>query len=139
MIETRQPSRTIEVAAGLIWNDGRLLLCRRPEGKPMAGLWEFPGGKLEPGETAAEALTRELGEELGIEAGGICLYETATHHYEKENLTVILHFLNVQHINNEPQAREGQKMAWLAPGEALNLPVLAADAGLLRRLSASVR
>lgn len=128
-------ARVMEVAAGLIWKTGNLLLCQRPMDKPMAGFWEFPGGKLERGETAAEALERELEEELGISASDISLYDTTTYHYANDNLTVILHFLTVGRINGDPAPREGQTMAWFTPREALKLPVLAADLGVLRHLA----
>ena len=102
-------------ACALIDPDGRILLARRPEGKKMAGLWEFPGGKLEPHETPEAALIRELHEELGIEVAASCLapFAFASHSYQRFHLLMPL-FL-CRRWKNIPVAREGQTLAWVRP------------------------
>lgn len=110
------PRRIVLVAAAaLIDVDGRILLAQRPEGKSMAGLWEFPGGKMEPGETPEAALIRELREELGIEVNAACLapFTFASHAYEHFHLLMPL-FL-CRKWQGTPTAREGQRLAWVAP------------------------
>lgn len=125
----------LEVVAGLIWRDSKILMCLRPEHKIMGGFWEFPGGKIEPGENIAYALRRELQEELGITARDITELTTTEHFYARENLAVRLHFLNVGAIGGEPVPREGQQMAWLEPEAALKLQILPADVVVLRRFA----
>jgi 8-oxo-dGTP diphosphatase len=101
------------VCAALIDDRGRVLLARRPAGKPMAGLWEFPGGKLQPDETPEAALARELGEELGIE---IALPEPlafASHAYAAFHVLLLLYLC--RQWRGEAVAREGQSLAWIAP------------------------
>jgi len=102
-------------ACALIDPDGRILLARRPEGKKMAGLWEFPGGKLDPGETPEQALIRELHEELGIEVNAACLapFAFASHAYERFHLLMPL-FL-CRRWKNIPTPRENQTLAWVKP------------------------
>lgn len=100
-----------EVAVGvLIQSDGRFLLTSRPEGKVYAGYWEFPGGKLEVGESVAQALRRELNEELGIEALGIEAWKTELVDYP--HALVRLNFCKVSVWQGELQMREGQSSAW---------------------------
>ena len=100
-------------ACALVDLDGRVLLARRPEGKKMAGLWEFPGGKLNPGETPEVALIRELKEELGIDVASSCLaaFAFASHSYDTFHLLMPL-FL-CRRWRGTPQAREGQTLAWV--------------------------
>lgn len=106
--EARRP---VDVAVGvLIDRDGRFLLCSRPQGKVYAGYWEFPGGKLEPGETVAQALARELHEELGITIGVPQPWRETVVDYE--HARVRLHFCKVFDWAGELQMREGQSMAW---------------------------
>ena len=100
-----------EVAVGiLIRDDGALLLSTRPEGKPYAGYWEFPGGKIEPGETVEQALRRELHEELGITIGAAQPWKVTEHDYP--HALVRLHWCKVQAWQGEFEMREGQAMCW---------------------------
>jgi 8-oxo-dGTP diphosphatase len=100
-----------EVAVGvLIRADGALLLASRPEGKPYAGYWEFPGGKLEAGETVEQALRRELIEELGVTIGPAEVWKVTEHDYP--HALVRLHWCKVHEWQGEFEMREGQQMAW---------------------------
>ncbi len=106
--------RTMLVAAcALIDADGRVLLARRPEGRPMAGLWEFPGGKLEPDETPEQALVRELREELGVDVSEACLapFAFVSHAYERFHLLMPLYVC--RRWKGTPVPREGQALAWV--------------------------
>ena len=101
----------VDVAVGvLIDSQGRFLLTSRPSGKVYAGYWEFPGGKLEPGETVAQALRRELNEELGIQIGDAQTWKTELMDYP--HALVRLHFCKVFDWQGEFEMREGQVMAW---------------------------
>jgi 8-oxo-dGTP diphosphatase len=100
-----------EVAVGiLIRDDDALLLTSRPEGKPYAGYWEFPGGKLEAGETVAQALRRELQEELGVTIGDAEIWRVTEHDYP--HALVRLHWCKVRIWQGEFEMREGQSMSW---------------------------
>ncbi len=106
----------ILVAAGLIWReDGMVLISRRPEGGPHAGCWELPGGKVEPGETVAEALAREIMEELGVVVQPGKEFNRVTHEYPK--LTVTLVGLHARYVGGEPRAIEVAEWKWVHPGE----------------------
>lgn len=99
------------VTAGLIWQDGRVLITRRPEGNHLAGFWEFPGGKKETGETLRECLEREIKEELGIEIAAHKVLLVVHHEYETRSIT-----LNVFHcidLKGQPKALEGQEIRWV--------------------------
>jgi 8-oxo-dGTP diphosphatase len=101
------------VAVALIDADGRVLLAQRPEGKQMAGLWEFPGGKVQPDETPEAALIRELKEELGIDVSEACLAPLtfASHRYERFHLLMPLYVC--RRWNGTVAAQEGQSLAWV--------------------------
>lgn len=118
-------------AVALIDADTRVLLARRPEGKSMAGLWEFPGGKLEPGETPEEALIRELREELSINVAQTCLapFAFASHAYPKFHLLMPLYLC--RRWKGTPVPREGQKLAWVPPGKLAEYPMPEADRPLI--------
>ena len=102
-------------AAALVDVDGRVLIARRPEGKAMAGLWEFPGGKVDAGETPEAALIRELAEELGIDVTQNCLapFTFASHAYETFHLLMPLYVCRVW--QGSLTAREGQELKWARP------------------------
>lgn len=118
-------------ACALIDTDGRILLARRPEGKAMAGLWEFPGGKLDPGETPEAALIRELKEELDIDVSAACLapFAFASHGYEKFHLLMPL-FL-CRRWQGAVSPREKQTLAWVRPGKLRDYPMPPADLPLI--------
>ncbi|MFP4043773.1 MAG: 8-oxo-dGTP diphosphatase MutT [Rhodosalinus sp.] len=125
-------TRVVLVAAvALIDRDGRVLLAQRPEGKSMAGLWEFPGGKVEPGETTEAALIRELHEELGIDTAASCLAPLtfASHGYPDFHLLMPL--FACRKWEGVPQAREGQQLAWAAPARLRDYPMPPADLPLI--------
>jgi len=118
-------------AVALIDADGRVLLTQRPEGKSMAGLWEFPGGKVEPGETPEAALIRELEEELGIETWGSCLAPLtfASHSYESFHLLMPL--FACRKWSGTPQGREGQRLAWVRARDLRSYDMPPADVPLI--------
>ena len=111
---------------------GRFLVARRAADDPLGPVWEFPGGKVEPGESLPEALARELAEELGIEAEVAEEIDSILHDYP--HLRVRLHFLRCTGCAGEPRGLDGQEIAWMTPAEMLAAPFPAADARLLARL-----
>jgi 8-oxo-dGTP diphosphatase len=126
------------VAAALTRADGRVLLARRPEGKSMAGLWELPGGKLEPGERPERALVRELREELAIEVAEEDLkpWSFASHAYPAFHLLMPVY--RCFRWTGAIEPREGQGIAWVAPAELDAYPAPEADIPLFRRLAEEV-
>jgi 8-oxo-dGTP diphosphatase len=118
-------------ACALIDADGRVLLARRPEGKTMAGLWEFPGGKLALGETPEAALIRELKEELGIDVSAACLapFAFASHEYERIHLLMPLYVC--RRWKGMPKPRENQTLAWVRPQKLADYPMPPADKPLI--------
>lgn len=118
-------------AVALIDVDGRVLLAKRPEGKSMAGLWEFPGGKVNPGETPEAALIRELREELGIDVAESCLaaFAFASHGYDTFHLLMPLYLC--RRWTGRPEGREGQALAWVAPRRLTEYPMPPADKPLI--------
>lgn len=121
-------------AVALIDSDDRILLARRPPGKPLAGLWEFPGGKVQTGESPEVALVRELREELGIETAEDALdpLTFASHAYERFHLLMPLFACRVWH--GEPRPMEGQELAWVRPEDLGSYPMPPADVPLVARL-----
>ncbi|MBL9098257.1 MAG: 8-oxo-dGTP diphosphatase MutT [Alphaproteobacteria bacterium] len=121
-------------ACALIDADGRILLAQRPEGKSMAGLWEFPGGKIEHGERPEQTLIRELNEELGIHVKEDCLapFAFASHGYETFHLLMPLYLC--RRWSGVVVAREGQKLTWARVQELSNFPMPPADVPLVAQL-----
>lgn len=124
----------MQVVAGIIWRSGRYLGVCRPEGRTHAGLWEFPGGKVEEGEKPLHALVRELREELGIEVHGADFWKEKTHAYP--DFTVNLSFFHIHAFKGFPRPLEGQGLRWLYPAEGVALPFLAADRDIVEELVA---
>jgi 8-oxo-dGTP diphosphatase len=121
-------------ACALVDADGRVLLTRRPPGKPLAGLWEFPGGKVEGCETPEECLIRELHEELGIETKTACLAPLtfASHSYESFHLLMPLFVC--RRFWGTPAAKEGQALKWVKPRQMRDYPMPPADEPLIAPL-----
>ena len=129
---TDAPRPILLVAAcALIDTDGRVLLAQRPEGKSMAGLWEFPGGKVEAGETPEETLIRELEEELGITTKVACLAPLtfASHTYEAFHLLMPLYVC--RRFEGIPHGREGQAIKWVRAKALRDYPMPPADEPLI--------
>jgi 8-oxo-dGTP diphosphatase len=122
-------------ACALIDADGRVLIAQRPPGKPMAGLWEFPGGKVDPGERPEDALIRELEEELGIAVKEACLAPLtfASHTYEDFHLLMPLYVC--RRWEGIVSAREGQTLAWVRPNRLKEYPMPPADVPLISHLT----
>jgi 8-oxo-dGTP diphosphatase len=127
-------TRITRVAAAVITKpDGDVLLAQRPPGKPYAGYWEFPGGKLEPGETAAHALARELHEELGLDVRRAAPWITQEFVYPHAH--VLLEFFRVLEWGGEPHGHDGQAFAWQTPGRFTVAPLLPANTRVLAALA----
>jgi 8-oxo-dGTP diphosphatase len=122
-------------ACALVDPDGRVLLAQRPEGKPMAGLWEFPGGKVETGERPEETLIRELEEELGIVVKEACLAPLtfASHTYPDFHLLMPLYVC--RRWDGTVTAKEGQELAWVRPNRLRDYPMPPADVPLVAHLT----
>ena len=127
-------------AVALIDRDGRVLLAQRPEGKTMAGLWEFPGGKIEPGETPETALIRELEEELGINTAASCLapLSFASHSYDSGDNRAAFHLLMMLYVcrrwQGRPRPVEGGALKWVRPQQLREYPMPEADVPLIAAL-----
>lgn len=125
---------TLVVACALIDADNRVLIAQRPEGKALAGLWEFPGGKLDAGERPEDALIRELNEELGITVKEACLAPLtfASHAYPDFHLLMPLYVC--RRWEGEAVAREGQTLAWVRAAKLYDYPMPPADLPLIPHL-----
>ncbi len=128
------PPLVLVAAVVLVDADGRVLLAQRPAGKAMAGLWEFPGGKVDPGETPEAALIRELAEELGIDVAASCLapFTFASHAYPDFHLLMPLYVC--RKWTGIPTPREGQHLSWVRPARLADYPMPPADKPLLAML-----
>lgn len=126
--------KRIEVVAAVIQREGGdFLLAQRPAGKVYAGYWEFPGGKVEAGESAADAVRRELHEELGIDI--VQVYPWLTRDYDYEHAAVRLRFFRITRWHGEPHGREAQQLAWQSAGSLSVSPMLPANGPILRALT----
>jgi len=114
-------------AAALVDRDGRVLIAKRPIGKSMAGLWEFPGGKVESGETPEECLIRELDEELGIKVTGPCLAPFVFTSYGYESFHLLMPLYLVRRWEGFVAAREHEAIAWVKPERLSDYPMPPAD------------
>ena len=130
------PPARVRVAAAVLFHDGRVLLTRRPPGGPLGLLWEFPGGKIEPGESVVQALERELREELGVRVEPREVLEVATYDYP-HGLSVEIHFVRCETGAGDFVPGPGiHAVRWARPREVAPEEVLAADRGFLARLAA---
>jgi 8-oxo-dGTP diphosphatase len=118
-------------AVALIDRDGRVLLAQRPEGKAMAGLWEFPGGKVEAEETPEAALIRELHEELGIDTWESCLAPLTFASHAYPDFHLLMPLFACRKWQGTPQSREGQALKWVRPSELRDYPMPPADLPLI--------
>jgi 8-oxo-dGTP diphosphatase len=128
----RHSSFVIEVAAALIFRDGKLLIAQRYAQAHLGGLWEFPGGKREPGETFRQCLKREIREELGVEISAGKLFESVTHAYPEK--TVHLKFFMCRLTRGEPQPLGCETLRWIGKSELKDYQFPPADARLLKEL-----
>lgn len=130
----KNPTMLFVVAAALTNQDGEILLQKRPEGRQMAGLWEFPGGKVDAGESPESALVRELKEELGIDVDrkNLVPFTFASEPLEKRNLLLLLY--RCYHWRGEPEALDATEIRWLRPSEMRDLQMPPADIPLVSAL-----
>ena len=132
-----KPKMLLVSAVALVDTDGRVLLTQRPSGKSMAGLWEFPGGKIETGETPEAALIRELHEELNIDTTLSCLapLSFASHHYDSSDDQGAFHLLMMLFVcrrwQGRPRSMEGGALKWVPPKNLRDFPMPAADVPLI--------
>ena len=122
------------VACALVDADGRVLIAQRPQGKELAGLWEFPGGKIEPGETPEEAVVRELHEELGIETKVACLAPLTFASHSYENFHLLMPLFVCRRFWGIPVPQEGQVLKWVRPAKLHDYPMPEADLPLIAHL-----
>ncbi|PQO24715.1 8-oxo-dGTP diphosphatase MutT [Rhodobacteraceae bacterium WD3A24] len=122
---------TLVAAVALIDPDGRVLLAQRPEGKAMAGLWEFPGGKVEPGESPEAALIRELEEELGIDTWASCLAPLTFASHAYADFHLLMPLFACRKWAGIPRPREAQALKWVRAGDLRDYPMPPADLPLI--------
>jgi 8-oxo-dGTP diphosphatase len=121
-------------AVALLDADNRVLLAQRPEGKSMAGLWEFPGGKVESGETPEAALIREMNEELGIDTHESCLAPIGFASHAYDDFHLLMPLFVCRKWKGTPEAREGQTLTWARPNALRDYPMPPADVPLVAQL-----
>lgn len=121
-------------AAALVDIDGRVLIAQRPEGRAMAGLWEFPGGKVSEGETPEAALVRELHEELGIDTRQSCLAPIAFASHAYDDFHLLMPLFVCRAWRGRPEGREGQRLAWVRPARLADYEMPPADVPLVALL-----
>jgi 8-oxo-dGTP diphosphatase len=134
-VQIKNTKLVLVAACALVDADGRVLIAQRPAGRPMAGLWEFPGGKIEAGETPEASLIRELQEELGIVVNETCLAPLtfASHAYPGFHLLMPLYVC--RRWAGTVQAQEGQSLAWVRPSQLRDYPMPPADVPLISHLT----
>ena len=125
---------TLVVACALIDADKRILLAQRPEGKTLAGLWEFPGGKVEPGERPEQTLIRELHEELGIDVSEPCLAPLTFASHTYPDFHLLMPLFVCRRWEGTPAALEGQALKWVRPNQLKDFPMPPADLPLISHL-----
>ncbi len=121
-------------AAALVDSDNRVLIAKRPEGKAMAGLWEFPGGKVEPGERPEDALLRELHEELGVETQTACLAPLTFASHAYSDFHLLMPLFVIRRWQGTPTPKEGQELAWVRANRLRSYPMPEADEPLIAPL-----
>jgi 8-oxo-dGTP diphosphatase len=129
-----QPTILLVVACALVDADRRVLIAQRPQGKAMAGLWEFPGGKVEAGETPEAALIRELQEELGISTQTACLAPVSFASHSYDNFHLLMPLYACRKWQGQPQPREHTALKWVRPNGLRDYPMPPADAPLIAAL-----
>lgn len=132
-IEPTMPAQPLLLVAAcaIVDADGRVLICQRPEGKAMAGLWEFPGGKVEPGETPEQTVVRELAEELGIETKVACLAPLTFASHAYENFHLLMPLYVCRRYWGIPRPMEAQQLKWVRPAKLRDYPMPPADEPLI--------
>ena len=130
------PKLVLVAACALIDADGRVLLAQRPEGKAMAGLWEFPGGKIEPGERPEQSLIRELKEELGISVSEACLAPLTFASHAYPDFHLLMPLFVCRRWKGTVMPTEGQKLAWVRPNRLRDYEMPPADVPLISHLVA---
>ncbi len=129
------PSLLLVAACALIDPDGRVLIAQRPEGKPMAGLWEFPGGKVEPGETPEATVIRELREELSLKVTEACLAPLTFASHDYGEFHILLPLFVCRRWEGSPQPREAQQIRWVRANRLRQFPMPPADEPLIGHLA----
>ena len=125
----------VEVVAGLIWKDGKFMICQRPENKARALLWEFVGGKVEKGESREDALVRECKEELDVTVNPLDVFCTVDHVYP--DITIRLVLFNAEIVSGEPKLLEHADLKWISANDIDNYEFCPADKEILEKIKCS--
>ena len=134
-VRTYERTIMVEVVAGLIWKDGKFMICQRPENKARALLWEFVGGKVEKGESREDALVRECKEELDVTVKPLDVFCTVDHVYS--DITIRLVLFNAEILSGEPKLLEHADLKWISAGEIDNYEFCPADKEILEKIKCS--